>query len=124
MFNDSFPRTHVCTGKLVVMLQIRSSFTDAHDSPFRAVNKIANLSTSIRLATTKRNYTECVLTVRVIYVLTINDRALSSSSNGSSCVKNIPMRHVRAHAAGYHCVDELRFMQTFHAKVYNEWIFL
>lgn len=55
------------------MLQTRSSFIDAHSSRFRAVNEIADLSTSMRLATVKRNYTECVLTFRVI--LTINDLA-------------------------------------------------
>lgn len=100
MLNDSFPRMHIYASELVVTPRTRSSFIDAHDSLSRAVNKIADLSTSMCRATAKRNYTECVLTVRVIYVLTINDRDLSRGSNGSRCVKNIPMRRIRVHAIG------------------------
>lgn len=59
MLNDSFPRVHICTGELVAMPQMHSSFIDACDSPFRAVNKITDLNTSMRLATEKRNYIEC-----------------------------------------------------------------
>lgn len=101
MLNDSFPRVYVCTSTPAA--DASSGFIDAHDSPFRAVNKIANLSTSIRLAMAKRDYTECALTVRVIYVLTIDDRDLYSSGNGSRCVKNIPM-HTRptSNASTFH----------------------
>jgi len=67
MLNDSFSRVniYIYLGKLVAMPQMHSSFIDAHDSPFRAANKIADLSTSMRLAIAKRDYTECALMVRV-----------------------------------------------------------
>lgn len=113
MLNDSFPRVYVCTP----VADASSGFIDAHDSPFiRAVNKIANLSTSIRLAMAKRDYTECALTIRVIYVLTIDDRDLCSSGNGSRCVKIFQCTRGRL-------AMRRRSIRTFHAEVYNECIF-